>query len=108
MLNLAGEVKPGFWVRYAKAMKFMDANADVKTLSNFRILYEMVKKAVDPTKPTLVRTHPKNRENLDVQFLELCHDWNIFKADQALSEDEFNKVEDDIPKVQYNDNWMER
>ena len=34
-LNLSGEVKPGFWVRYAKAMKFMDANADVKTLSNF-------------------------------------------------------------------------
>ena len=67
----------------------------------------MVKKAVDPVKPTLVRTHPKNRDNLDDQFLELCNDWSVFKADLGLSDEEFNLVDDDVPKCQYNDSWME-
>ena len=33
--TLAGEVKPGFWLRYARAMKFLDVKTEVKTLSNF-------------------------------------------------------------------------
>ena len=83
------------------SMNKASAKTFLKTLSSFKILSEMVKKAVNPTSPTLVKTHPKNRENMDVAFLELCHDWSVFKADLGVSEESFNSVEDGVPKYQY-------
>ena len=89
-------------------MNKASAKTFLKTLNSFRVLSEMVKKAVDPTKPTLVRTHPKNRENLDEMFLDLCNDWSLFKSDLGLSNDDFNLIEEGVPKYQYNDSWMEK
>ena len=89
-------------------MNKASAKTFLKSLNNFKVLTEMVKKAVDPVKPTLVRTHPKNRENLDEMFLDLCNDWSIFKGDLGLSDDDFNLVEEGVPKCQYNDTWMEK
>ena len=67
----------------------------------------MVSKAVDPVKPSLVKTHPKNRDNLDEKFFELCNDWAIYKDECGLNETEFNSIVDGVPKSQYNDQWME-
>ena len=89
-------------------MNKASAKTFLKTLNSFKVLTEMVKKALDPVKPTLVKTHPKNRDNLDEMFLELCNDWSIFKSELGISDVDFNLVDEDVPKYQYNDNWMEK
>ena len=56
---------------------------------------------------SLIRTHPKNRENLDDKFFELCNDWATYKDECGLDETEFNSIVDGVPKSNYNDKWME-
>ena len=64
----------------------------IKTHSEYENLFEMVNRAVHPLTPSLVKTHPKNREKLDDIFLTLCYSWKVFKKDLGLTSDDFNKV----------------
>ena len=43
-----------------------------KSLNSFSVVKEMVKKAVDEIKPTLVKSLGKNREKMDNCFIEMC------------------------------------
>ena len=52
-------------------MNKASAKTFLKTFNTFTVLKDMVRKAVDPEKPTLIKTHPKNREKLDDLFLDL-------------------------------------
>ena len=88
-------------------MNKASAKAFLKTFNTYILLKDMVKKAVDPEKPTLIKTHPKNREKLDDLFFDLSYDWGLFKADLGLSDADFNAEEDGVPKIKYNDAWME-
>ena len=64
-----------------------------KSLSHYENQKKLVSKAVDPSAPTLVKSHPKNREKLEDGFDDLSHDWKIYKADLAIPDTEFNEVE---------------
>ena len=80
----------------------------LKSLDKYDDLKKMVSRAVDPVKPSLVKSHPKNRENLDEAFIDLCHSWRSFKRDLNVIEEEFNGEEDTgEPKYEYNDKWFE-
>ena len=89
-------------------MNRMAAKTLYTTLDKYEALKKMVLRAVDPEKPSLVNSHAKNRANLDATFLDLVHHWKDFKRDAKLSDEEFNKLDDDgNPEYQYNDDWME-
>ena len=83
------------------------AKAFLKSLNHFENQKEMVSRAVDPTNPTLVKSHAKNRIKLEEAFSEASYDWKNYKTDQGVDDSEFNAVEEDVPKYQYNDAWYE-
>ena len=84
------------------------AKALLKSLNLYETQKEMVEKAVDPVKPTLVKSHARNRIKLESSFTDLSLDWKTFKADLDLPETAFNEKEEGIPKYQYNDAWFEK
>ena len=84
------------------------AKAFLKSLNLYETQKEMVEKAVDPVKPTLVKSHARNRIKLESSFTDLSLDWKTFKADLDLPETAFNEKEEGIPKYQYNDAWFEK
>ena len=83
----------------------------LKSASGFKAVREMVSRAVDPTKPTLVKSLRKNRTKLDESFLDLCYSYDTYKADtlssESIEEEEFNKVEEGEADFHHNDKWME-
>ena len=84
------------------------AKVFLKSLNEFENLVEMVSRALTPVAPSLVKSHPRNRERLDEVFMTLCFNWKEFKRDLNLSDDDFNKVTDDEPAYEYNDAWMSK
>ena len=80
-----------------------------KLLDNYDAQKEMVMKALDPDKPTLVKSHAKNRANLDQTYIELVHAWKDFKRDINSNGDVLNSVEESSgsPNYEHNDAWME-
>ena len=87
--------------------------AFAKSLSGFKVVEDMVKRAVDVTNPSLVKSLAKNREKLDDSFIDLCYNFENYKADvlasEKISEDTFNEngEDDGVAKYQYNDKWFE-
>ena len=84
------------------------AKSFMKSLSGFNVVKDMVLRAVDPTKPSLVKSLTKNRKKLDEGFLDLCYNYDCYKADvlasDQITEDAFNEVdEEEKSKYQYND-----
>ena len=78
----------------------------VQSHSKFETIAKLVTKACDPVKPTLEKSLPKNRDNLDLAYIELCHDHRLYKAD--VNDDTFNaKDEDGKDKFPCNDTWLE-
>ena len=71
-------------------MNRMSAKNFMKTLDNYEALKKMVERAVHPTNPSLLKVHEKNREKLDASFLELVHDWKVFKRDLNVTQEVFN------------------
>ena len=61
-----------------------------KLLDSYDAQKEMVMKALDPDKPTLVKSHAKNRANLDQTYIELVHAWKDFKRDINSNGDVLN------------------
>ena len=80
----------------------------LKTLDDYEELKELVERAVDPVKPSMVKSHAKNRDKLDQSYLDLCHDWKTYKRDLNLSDADFNLEEENVPKYEYNDKWMKK
>ena len=79
-----------------------------KSLDKYESIRELVQRAVDPTNPSLVRSHGKNRAKLDDSYLELMHDWKVFKRDLNVESDVLNeKDENGASKFEHNDVWME-
>ena len=84
------------------------AKTFLKSLDKYQGLKRMVEKAVDPDKPTLVKSLPRSRVNLEEAYLELHHSWKSFKRDLNLKNDEFNEEDEPgVPKFEYNDKWFE-
>ena len=83
------------------------AKTFLKSLNHYENQKDMVRRAVDPTKPTLVKSHAKNRVKLEEAYSELSYDWKNYKDDLDVTATEFNALEDDEPKYQYNDSWFE-
>ena len=80
----------------------------LKSLDKYQGLKRMVEKAVDPDKPTLVKSLPRSRVNLEEAYLELHHSWKSFKRDLNLKDDEFNEEDEyGVPKFEYNEKWFE-
>ena len=67
-----------------------------KSLSHNENQKKLVSKAVNPTTPSLVKSHPKNREKLEDAFRALSHDWKIYKADLFISDTVFDEVEETV------------
>ena len=79
-----------------------------KSLDKYESIKELVERAVDPTNPSLVKSHVKNRAKLDDSYLELMHDWKVFKRDLNQTSDVLNeKDENGASKFEHNDEWME-
>ena len=84
------------------------AKSFLKSLNEYENLVEMVSRALTPVAPSLVKSHPKNRERLDEVFMTLCFNWKEFKRDLNLSDDDFNEVTEDVPVHEYNDAWVSK
>ena len=79
-----------------------------KSLDKYESIRELVQRAVDPTNPSLVKSHGKNRAKLDDSYLELMHDWKVFKRDLNVASDVLNeKDENGASKFEHDDVWME-
>ena len=81
----------------------------LKSHTVFRHLYELVSRAVDPNKPGLTKSHSKLRDKLDDSYINLGCDWQAYKEDTGLSEEDFNKIDEDTgqPVNKHNDSWFE-
>ena len=84
----------------------------LKNYNSFCVVKDMVARAVDITKPTLVKSLSKNRDKLDESFMELSLSFKSFKEDtiasEKISEAVFNENdESETPNFHYNDKWME-
>ena len=83
------------------------AKTFLKSLNHYENQKDMVSRAVDPIKPSLVKSHAKNRVKLEEAYSELSYDWKNYKDDLDVTCTEFNALEDDELKYQYNDSWFE-
>ena len=52
----------------------------------------MVSRAVDPTNPSLEKSHAKNRVKLEEAFSDLSFDWKVYKDDINIDATEFNAM----------------
>ena len=84
----------------------------MKSLSIFNLVKDMVSRAVDKTKPSLVKSLGKNRANMDSAFVELSYCYDSYKSDtisnEQISDEDFNGEEDGVVKYQHNDKWFEK
>ena len=73
-------------------------------------LYEnvelMVQRALDPDRPSLVKSLQKNREKLDELFSNIYIDHKMYKEDLKVTDEEFNSTLEDEDQYQFNDNWL--
>ena len=85
------------------------SRAASKTFNHYETQKKMVSRAVDPTNPSLEKSHAKNRVKLEEAFSELSFDWKVYKDDLNISTTDFNAIDDDssTPKYQYNDDWFD-
>ena len=71
----------------------------------------MVKRAVDQTNPSLVKSLDKNRVKMDSSFVDLSYCYDCYKADtltnEKISDAVFNGEEEGVAKFQHNDKWMD-
>ena len=71
----------------------------------------MVRRAVDPTNPSLVKSLEKNRTKMDNCYIDLSYCYDTYKADtmtsENITEDVFNSVKDGVAKFQHNDKWLD-
>ena len=84
----------------------------LKSLNSFSVVKDMVARAVDDEKPSLVKSLKQNRDKLDVSFVDLCFNYKNYKEDiivsEKITETVFNDVDENSdPKFQFNDKWME-
>ena len=84
------------------------AKAFLKSLNLYETQLEMVERAIDPVRPSLVKSHAKNRVKLESTFVDLSLDWKTYKADLNLPDTDFNEEEEEVPKYQYNDALFEK
>ena len=86
----------------------MVRNTEKKLLQShtlYESLAEMVTKACDPIKPSLVKSLQKNRDKLDNAYQELYYDFRVYKDDVA--DPKFNeKNEDGVNEYAFNDEWF--
>ena len=83
-----------------------------KSNNSFSVVKDMVKTAVDGSKPALAKSLGKNRDKLDNCFIDLCLNFKLFKEDiiatDNVTEEEFNENDENgKAKYVYNDQWME-
>ena len=67
------------------------AKTFMKSLSAFRVVKDMVSRAVDPTKPSLVKSLAKNRVKLDEAFVDLCYCFENYCDGQMTHGEERNR-----------------
>ena len=81
----------------------------LKTLNDFENKQRLVKKAVDPNKPTLIKSLERNRTNLEPAFSELTFDYKLNKADLNVESSEFIGVNaEGKPIFAHNDAWYDQ
>ena len=80
-----------------------------KSLDKYETIKELVERAVDPTSPSLLKSHEGNRSKLDDCYLEVIHDWKVFKRDLNQTEDLLNSVDENgVWKYEHNDVWLKK
>ena len=84
------------------------AKTFLKSLNDFDNVKELVSRAVDPIKPSLIKSLPKNRIKLEEAFSSMSFDWKEYKKDLNVPDSEFNAVKDDEPAYEYNDSWFKK
>ena len=80
----------------------------LKSLANYETISSLVTRSSNPDKPLSPKSLPKWRDLLDEKFMTLSCDWRSYKEETGLGEDEFNKVENDVPAIKHNDDWYTR
>jgi hypothetical protein len=84
----------------------------LKSYNSFCVVKDMVARAVDAVKPSLVKSLSKNRDKLDESFIDLCLNYKNFKEDtivnEKITEEGFNEDDEHgTSKFSYTDKWME-
>ena len=83
------------------------SKAFLKVLNEYELCLKRVERALDPDKPSLVKSLDKNLEKLETCFSNLTFEWKTSKAELNVSKDEFNSVDESgVPVYEYNDNWL--
>ena len=87
------------------------AKALHKSHTSFKVVSDMVRRAVDKDNPSLVKSLSKNRSKMDDCFVDLCYCHDCYKSDtlsnEGITEEVFNSIENGLPKYQYNDGWLD-
>ena len=84
----------------------------LKSYNSFCVVKDMVARAVDAVKPSLVKSLSRNRDKLDENFIDLCLSYKNYKEDtiftDKITEERFNEDDEHgTAKFTYNDQWME-
>ena len=66
------------------------------TLDKYEAVEKLVERAVDPVNPSVVKSHEKNRAKLDDLYLEVNHDWKVFKRDLNQASDVLNEKDERV------------
>ena len=85
----------------------MVRNSEKKLLQSYALfesLAEMVNKACDPVKPSLVKSLQKNRDKVDDAYQELFYDFRVYKEEVGDLDEKDEGGEDKFP---HNSKWFE-
>ena len=82
-----------------------------KSAITFKVVKDLVKKAVDKNTSTLVKSLAKNRAKMDDLYIDLCCCFEAYKIDtltnDEITEDEFNILVEGKPRYSHNDAWLD-
>ena len=79
----------------------------LKSLNDYENAKELVSRAVNPTKPTLVKSLAQNRVELKQTYSDLSFSYKEYKKDLNLDDFVFNGLDENgKPAYEQNDAWF--
>ena len=79
----------------------------LKSLNSYENVLELVSRAVNPTKPTLVKSLAQNSKELKEAYSDLSFTWKEYKKDLKVDAAVFNGVDTaGKPNYEHNESWF--
>ena len=89
------------------SMNRQTAKSLLSSIDKYDAAKVLVERAIDPKKPSVVKSHSKNRVKLDDAYAEVVHHWKDFKRD--IGHEVLNGADENgVANHEHDDKWMEK